>query len=442
MKCLLSLFVLNSTYSASSAFVSPTRVVSQHNSSWRNKDRSPLDKTIRSNEKISIGMKISAAATTASNSQQHTWSPVDLTKDNMNYAPIPDDDYIKKYQSNPELWPIEFFIIPYRRVKKVCNDAYETKILVRKSANGTSKYGLGTGVPITRWMPSSQDDKPPKGYKVRHPKLTFDAKNFPEFPKDCENWTYSKIDIQEDAFHKDDEFEDSELEIFAKQIRVELKRELKERIIEHEKGSSSNLFELDTLSLVNSILEDDNSIAAIQGTLRMSGLFAKAKRSNEDGHACRYISFEDKAVDPQKLVKSMRIYTMFPQMPQPLPLPETLPEELQKEIINRPKIMEATGRDPHQDKHGRKFTHISTSNVSNTIHGIYFPIDCSDLPDLDSVPAYDLFGTKGIEKEWVSLSNLDVLEDDDKTVSMNDTKPTFISGFIVRQLVKQGVVTI
>ena len=40
-----------------------------------------------------------------------TWSPQDLTADNPGYLSIPEDDYTKKYEKNPELWPVEFFII-------------------------------------------------------------------------------------------------------------------------------------------------------------------------------------------------------------------------------------------------------------------------------------------------------------------------------------------
>jgi hypothetical protein len=104
--------------------------------------------------------------------------------------------------------------------------------------------------------------------------------------------------------------------------------------------------------------------------------------------------------------------------------------------------MAETGRDPHKDKYGRKFTHKSTSNVSNTIHGVYFVLDLTDLPGLDEVPAFDLFGTKEIDREWKSLEDLKVLDTDGKSISTTDTKPTFISGFIVRQLVKDGVIDI
>ena len=143
----------------------------------------------------------------------------------------------------------------------------------------------------------------------------------------------------------------------------------------------------------------------------------------------------------------MQIYTMFPQMPNPFPSPFTVAEDLQMEIESHLACMVASWRDPHKDKHGRYFTHIETSNVSNTIHGIYFTIYCTNVPGLEDVPALDVFGTKKIEKEWVLLEDLKVLEDSDGKskqcnihISRKDTKPTFISGFIVRQLVKEGVI--
>ena len=125
------------------------------------------------------------------------------------------------------------------------------------------------------------------------------------------------------------------------------------------------------------------------------------------------------------------------QMPDPMPLPSASPEELQREIATRDDRMAESGRDPHQDAHGRRFTHKSTSNVSNTIHGIYLVFDATELPDLDNVPAMDLFGTREIRREWVSLQDLAVL-DTDGAIGTVDTKPTFISGFIVRQLCEDG----
>ena len=56
------------------------------------------------------------------------------------------------------------------------------------------------------------------------------------------------------------------------------------------------------------------------------------------------------------------------------------------------------------------------------------------------MPALDLFGTREIRREWVSLEDLKVLGADGESIGTEDTKPTFISGFIVRQLVKEGVI--
>ncbi len=87
----------------------------------------------------------------------HSWAPQDLTRDNAGFAPIPDDDYVKKYERNQALWPVEFFVIVYRRIRDGT-----AEVLVRRSANGTSKYGVGTGAPATRWILSSQEA--PRGY--------------------------------------------------------------------------------------------------------------------------------------------------------------------------------------------------------------------------------------------------------------------------------------
>ena len=73
---------------------------------------------------------------------------------------------------------------------------------------------------------------------------------------------------------------------------------------------------------------------------------------------------------------------------------------------------------------------------------MYLTFDATGLPGLDAVPAYDLFGAHQIRREWVSLQDLRVLESDGVTISKTDPKPTFISGFIVRQLVREGVIDI
>ena len=84
----------------------------------------------------------------------HAWAPQDLTKDRAGFAPIPDNDYVKKYERNRALWPVEFFVIVYRRIRG------GAEVLVRRSANGTSKYGVGTGAPATRWILASQEAPP------------------------------------------------------------------------------------------------------------------------------------------------------------------------------------------------------------------------------------------------------------------------------------------
>ena len=211
----------------------------------------------------------------------HAWAPQDLTRDNPGFAPIPEDDYVKQYERNQALWPVEFFVIVYRRIRGTA------EILVRRSANGTSKYGVGTGAPATRWILSSQEA--PRGYVKNG--MSFAASNFPEFDAD-EDWSYDKIDISADAFAG----EDPELEAFAGEIRDGLRAELAAR------EGSVVAWEESTLSVVRSVLDKPNSLAAIQGTLRMSGLFARKATGG------RYVELADAA----GLVESVRIYTMFP----------------------------------------------------------------------------------------------------------------------------------
>ena len=272
---------------------------------------------------------------------QPTWAPQDLTRDNPGFAPIPEDDYVKQYERNQALWPVEFFVIVYRRIRDGT-----AEVLVRRSANGTSKYGVGTGAPATRWILASQEA--PQGYVKNG--LSFAASNFPEFDADVD-WSYDKIDIRADAFAG----QDAELEAFAGEIRDGLRAELAAR------AGSAVAWEGSTLSVVRSVLERPNSLAAIQGTLRMSGLFARKATGG------RYVELADAA----GLVESVRIYTMFPQMPSPMPAPTATPEELREEMATRAERMKESGRDPHTDRHGRVFTHISTPNVSNTIHGVH-----------------------------------------------------------------------
>ena len=335
--------------------------------------------------------------------EHHAWAPQDLTKSSPGRTPIPDDDYVKKYQQNPELWPVEFFLVAYRRSRNKETQQPETQVLVRESANGTSKWGVGTGVPATRWVLSTQE-RPPLGYKWSEPRVQelvpareplrvrLEASSFPEFPRNGqESWTYDKIDIREDAFNGPDAtlFHDPELEEYANQIREGLRKRLSEQV---DFGTSMSSWEASRLSVVKGVVDNANSLAAIQGTLRMSGLFArKAGAAAGGGAACpRYVCLGERAPDHAKLVQSMRIFTMFPQMPDPMPLPSTPSSELQEEIMSRESRMAESGRDPHEDAHGRKYTHKSTSNVSNTIHGVYLTLDATDLPGLDEVPAFDL----------------------------------------------------
>ena len=270
----------------------------------------------------------------------HAWAPQDLTKDRAGFAPIPDNDYVKQYERNRALWPVEFFVIVYRRIRDGT-----AEVLVRRSANGTSKYGVGTGAPATRWILSTQEA--PRGYVKSG--MSFAASNFPEFEGDVD-WSYDKIDIRGDAFAG----EDPELEAFAGEIR--------DGLIAHLAAQTgSDAWEESTLSVVRSVLEKPNSLAAIQGTLRMSGVFSRKATGD------RYVDPADAA----DLAKSVRIYTMFPQMPFPMPSPSATPEELREEMATRAERMRQSGRDPHTDRHGRVYTHISTPNVSNTIHGVY-----------------------------------------------------------------------
>ena len=113
----------------------------------------------------------------------------------------------------------------------------------------------------------------------------------------------------------------------------------------------------------------------------MSGLFAHKKEDNDDDDGTRYVSLNESS--PTHNANSMRIYTMFPQMPSPMPLPPTSVAELEDEIVTRPARMAQT---PHFDEYG-----------------------C-------------------VEKEQRRAG------------ASNDPKPTFISGFIVRQLVREGVI--
>ena len=87
-------------------------------------------------------------------------------------------------------------------------------------------------------------------------------------------------------------------------------------------------------------------------------------------------------------------------------------------------------------------TEVEGSKLARTVHGVYLTLDATGLPGLDEVPALDLLGAKEIRREWKSLQDLKVLDSDGTSISTEDTKPTFISGFILRQLIREGVVDI
>ena len=223
-----------------------------------------------------------AVAASLKSPTTHSWAPQDLTKDRAGFAPIPEDDYVKQYEHNQALWPVEFFVIVYRRIRDGT-----AEVLVRRSANGTSKYGVGTGAPATRWILSSQEA--PVGYAKTG--LSFAASNFPEFEGDLD-WSYDKVDIRGDAFAD----QDAELEAFAGEIRDGLRVELAAR------AGSAIAWEESTLSVVRSVLDKPNALAAIQGTLRMSGVFSRKATGG------RYVDL----ADATGLAESVRIYTMFP----------------------------------------------------------------------------------------------------------------------------------
>ena len=80
------------------------------------------------------------------------------------------------------MWPVEFFLIATRQARNHEIGNTETQVLVRKSSNGTSKYGLGIGVPANQ--------------------------------RQTESWSYHKIDIREDAFHNGHNSDDTPTDIF------------------------------------------------------------------------------------------------------------------------------------------------------------------------------------------------------------------------------------
>ena len=366
--------------------------------------------------------------------QDFTWHPQDLTQDRLGFLPIPDDDYVKQYQRRPELWPVEFFLT-----------SMSSKRRTRDSLFGLGQrdlqVGCWHGVPATRWIlslptrvlllaTSGPSRLPPTGTRGESASMRYF-----EFPQSQQqSWTFDRSTFGKDAHRpRAEELGDPELEEYARKIRDGLRPLLSERCATTRTTAWGRGRPLSRGG--EFVLEKPHCLAAIQGTLRMSGLFSRRTTAPNS----RYIDLGEGAPDPAQLVRSTRIFTMFPQMPDPMPLPSTSAEDLRQEIASREARMAESGRDPHQDRHGRWYTHKSTSNPSNTIHGVtspWTPPIClgstTCLPWICSVPRRS--------SESGSRSGSQVL-DADGNVSTEDTKPTFISGFIVRQLVKEGVIS-
>ena len=148
--------------------------------------------------------------------------------------------------------------------------------------------------------------QPPRGYEWSNPSIRFEASKFPEFDKNqrhTKSWTYQKIDIHEDAFHggqgddndNDDDddndnahaerLEDPALEKYASTIRDYLRTELSATMQKNESTDGVSTWECRRIAVVQKILDHPKSVAAIQGTLRMSGLFEKRRQTpgGDDG---------------------------------------------------------------------------------------------------------------------------------------------------------------
>ena len=256
---------------------------------------------------------MAAAPSKASQGEHHVWLPQDLTIDAPGFLPIPPDDYVKKYQKNPELWPVELFLIVYRRTRSDATRKSETQLLVRRSANGTSKWGVGTGVPATRWVSSTQE-APPRGYTWTVPPIRFQASNFPEFPRDDQmSWTYDKIDIRDDAFSASDaaDLRDSDLEAYASRIQQGLSARLAEQLAGLPKG---DVWTTKRTAVVQKVIDSGRGRSAIYGTLRMGGLFASRTEGAPavGSPLSRYVPLGVDAPDPTELVRSKFPRLCFP----------------------------------------------------------------------------------------------------------------------------------
>jgi hypothetical protein len=80
--------------------------------------------------------------------------------------------------------------------------------------------------------------------------------------------------------------------------------------------------------------------------------------------------------------------------------------------------MTASGRSPHQDPPIRTCVHPQVHRQYQELHS-------------RNLPSHGRFGHFWI-RPYARLQDLDVLNEDGESISNMDTKPKFISGFIVR----------
>uniref|UniRef100_A0A7S1FS17 Uncharacterized protein n=1 Tax=Corethron hystrix TaxID=216773 RepID=A0A7S1FS17_9STRA len=330
------------------------------------------------------------------------WSPLDLTAEPPGLPPLPPDDLLRLYTSQPDLWPVELFAIMYRA------DADGTLLSVRDASNGTAQWGLGSGVPAVRWAPSWH--APPTGYVRSDPPRQIEAQRFPTFGGE-NSWTYDRIEATGEAGG------DPDLEAAAGRLRNALRD-----VLAAEQPRTP--WDEARISAVRMALENECGLAAVRGTLRTTGLFG-------GGGAV--------TLDWEGMAARARVYALLPQMPSPLPHPNTSAEELRRELRDRPAVIEREGRDPHCDVHGRVYTHISTANVSNTIMAVYLCLDLTGWPETKELPALDAGGHQTGRREWKSLEDLKVLDVHGR-IATEDPKQIFISGYVVRELVRENII--
>ncbi|KAH8089949.1 hypothetical protein JL720_6243 [Aureococcus anophagefferens] len=292
--------------------------------------------------------------------QQHADRGASLGgRDNAGCEPIPDDDYVKQYQRDPALWPVEFFIIVYRRGARGAEAPCGGPRTVRASGASAAAARDALGAVLQRAAARLRAVR-------RQPTRNFRSS--------VRGRSYDKIDVRADAF----DGEDPELREFARWIRRGLRARAGNRYAPLHALVPVEFVESARLRHVSA---DARSAAAAVRDGRGAARGDGEPRGPHGG----------------------------------------------------------SGRDPR--RRARPRLRISTPNVSNTILGVYMTLDATGLRFVDDrVPAFDLFGTAEVEREWVSLEDLKVLKGG--VISAEDPKPTFISGFVVRQLVEDGVIDV